>query len=392
MDDRLYWLWLANGLSPGAHQLPALLEAFDDAAGVWENRVSLLRRHLVTPAQQKALATTGPEAMEAILRRHEQAGVQVLTYASDAYPPLLRTIDSPPPVLYLVGDAACLSAPLTVGMVGTRRPSAYGVDAAAKLADGLAAGGAVLVSGLADGLDGEAHKAAVRAKVPTVAVLGTAIDQCFPARNAALRRCIEQCGAVVSELAIGTPGQPGYFLARNRIIAGLSRAVCVVEARLRSGTMSTVRFALEYGREVFAVPGSIFSPLSEGTNSLLAEGARVLSRSEDLLADPMLAGAVSGDTFPDRARLLHRAQEMDRAGPAAPQLSFLSPQSPAVELAELSAPARQLADCLGAEPKSFEQLCAEAQLSAGSAMAALTELELAGVALPQPGRRYLKKG
>lgn len=363
MDKRLYWLWLANALGPADHHLPALLERYGTAEGIWEARMEIAREKLVSKRQLNPLSTTRPEDFADRLARHEDAGVQVIVYDDAAYPELLRRIDSPPAVLYLVGDASCLKAPVTIGMVGTRRPSAYGVDAAAKLADGIAAAGAVLVSGLADGLDSEAHKAAVRAHVPTIAVLGTAIDVCFPARNEKLRADIERCGAVISEYPIGTPGYSSYFLARNRIIAGLSRALCVVEARQHSGTMSTVRFALEYGREVFAVPGSIFSPLSEGTNALLAEGARLLTKPEDVLCD-----------------YLHLLQQ-----PAE------EPVKLAADLPEdwpLSGQAQQILPLLSTTPKGIEELCAESALGTGAVMAALTELEFAGLCRPLPGRRY----
>ncbi|MCI6640307.1 MAG: DNA-processing protein DprA [Pygmaiobacter massiliensis] len=372
MDERLYWLWLAHGLGPAARQLPQLLEQYGSAKQIFAHRMEICRRRLVTQAQQRVLATSRPEQFFESLARHEDAGVQILVYSEEAYPPLLRQIDSPPPVLYLVGDAACLSSLLMIGMVGTRRPSAYGMDAARTLADGFAKAGAVLVSGLAEGLDSEAHRAAVRAQVPTVAVLGTAIDQCFPAKNAPLREQIEQCGAVISEFPIGTPGKPAYFLARNRMIAGLSKVLCVVEARMRSGTMSTVQFALDYGRDVYAVPGSIFSPLSEGTNRLLAEGARVLTKPQDLLED--------------------WAQEL------MPQYHGIEKQAPQEEipvqqklsLCTLSRKAVCLEKCLlASRAKGMEELCRETGLSAGEVMAALTELELEGLCVAQPGRLFL---
>lgn len=364
-DDRLVWLWLANGLGPAAHQLPQLIEYYGSAADIFSHRMELLREKQITPAQQKTLAASKPEDFAARLAQHTTQGITVLTYDDTAYPQLLRDTDAPPAVLYVKGDVACLSPRLPVGMVGTRRPSAYGVDAAAKLADGLAAAGVTLISGLADGLDSEAHKAAVRANVPTVAVLGTAIDVCFPARNAALRDCIEQCGAVVSEFPIGTKGQSAYFLLRNRIIAGLSRALCVIEARSRSGTMSTVRCALDYGRDVFAVPGSIFSPLSEGTNALLAEGARVLSCADDLLRD--------------YTALLPQPLCAEQ-----PQQQTLQP------LFALSPDGKIMQTVLTTTPKGLALLCEETGLSSAAAMAALTELELAGVSLQQPGRLFIK--
>lgn len=367
MDERLYALWLANGLGPAAAQAAGLLARYDSTAQVYDARMSLLRDGLITPAQQKRLAVSSPADYETQLLAHEQADITVLTIDSEKYPALLRDTAAPPVVLYVKGDVSCLNAPFTVGMVGTRRPSAYGMDAAAKLADGLAHAGAVLVSGLADGLDSEAHKAAVRANMPTVAVLGTAIDVCFPARNAQLLSCIVQCGAAVSEFPIGTRGQSSYFLMRNRIIAGLSHALAVVEARKRSGTMSTVHAALEYGRDVYAVPGSIFSPLSEGTNSLLAEGARMLTCAEDLLADFGLSEAENALSAP--------ADGQDALRDAIP----------------LSPVAVRLASLLGCAPKGLPALCEESALASAQVLAALTELELAGISCQLPGRLFARR-
>jgi len=265
-------------------------------------------------------------------------------------------------VLYAEGQPQWLSAPLPLAMVGTRRPSAYGVEAARTLGAGLAGAGAVLVSGLADGLDSEAHKAAVAAGTPTVAVLGTAIDRCYPARNATLRGLIAKNGVILSEYPIGTTGSPNYFLLRNRIIAGLARGVIVTEARRRSGTMSTVRFALEGGRDVFAVPGSIFSPLSEGTNWLLSQVAKAVQTAGDVLCDYGVQPPA----------------ETVAAGAGAPP--------------PLSAGAAAVYACLTAQPQPLAALCAACGLLPGAAMAALTELELAGLSCQLAGRLFVKNG
>ena len=176
-------------------------------------------------------------------------------------------------MLYYRGDAGIPNRCFTFAIVGTRRPSAYGVEATASIAGELARAGVALVSGLATGLDSESHKAAVQAGAPTVACIAFGHDQCYPAANRTLKGVIERQGLVLSEYPPGTPPQRGYFLQRNRLIAGLSRGLCVAEARRRSGTMNTVAAALAAGRDVFSVPGSIFSPLCEGTNQLLREGA-----------------------------------------------------------------------------------------------------------------------
>lgn len=361
MDERLFWLWLASGLGFAAHQLPELLARCGDAAGIYEHRGALLREKLVTPAQQKALATSRPQDFADQLQLHEASGFQVLTLSSPDYPPRLAAIADPPAVLYVQGDVSLLRAPLLIGMVGTRRPSAYGVEAARFLGRQLAAAGAVLVSGLADGLDSEAHAAALAVGRPTVAVLGTAIDQTYPARNAGLRQKIAADGAVLSEYPIGTRGQGSYFVLRNRLIAGLSRGLLVTEARRRSGTMSTVRYALEEGRDVFAVPGSIFSPLSEGTNWLLQQGAAPVTGAADLLC-------VYGLAAPEGEK----------------------PASPAPAAAPPAGDAAKIYALLGAQPQTLEALCEASGLAPGAVMAALTELELDGYSRQLAGRQFAK--
>jgi DNA processing protein len=205
------------------------------------------------------------------LRRHE-------------LPPLLRAIHGPPKRLYLRGtaDPSLLSRP-AVAIVGARACSPYGALVARLLGRELAAAGIVVVSGLARGVDGEAHRGALETNGHTVAVLGCGIDRDYPAAHASLARTIAERSLLVSEYEPGVPPSPYRFPARNRIIAGLSVATVVVEARERSGALITADFALEEGREVFAVPGEITSALSAGTNALLRLGATPLTSADDVL-------------------------------------------------------------------------------------------------------------
>ena len=223
----------------------------------------------------------------------------------------------------------------------------------------------VVVSGLADGLDGEGHRAAVEAGQATIAFLGTPIDKTFPAANAGLRARMQALGgAVLSEYPPGYVGRPNStFLARNRLIAGLSELLCVAEARERSGTFNTVGHAERYGRPVYAVPGSIYSPTSAGTNALLRD---------------------------------HRAEAICTAGDLLGALGLAGAQTPAPEAAfsprDLSADARAVLAVLGPTPCTPEQAAAAAALPLARTLAALTELELVGAATPEPGHRYVAAG
>jgi DNA processing protein len=264
---------------------------------------------------------------------------------SDArFPERLKAIFDPPPSLYLrgSGDPELLDR-RAVAIVGARACSPYGGQVARMLARDLAAAGLVVISGLARGIDGEAHRGALEAGGQTVGVLGCGIDRDYPAVNASLSRRMEDGGLVVSEYEPGVEPAPWRFPARNRIIAGLSEAVVVVEARERSGALITADFALDEGREVFAVPGEITSALSIGTNALLKLGATPLLEAGDVLD----------------------ALGMERAA--------------AREDPEVSDAARSVLVLVRDGPLAPDELTTRASLDAGAVSAALTELELAGL-------------
>ena len=258
------------------------------------------------------------------------------------YPRLLAELHDPPAHLFVSGASDDLLSRPAVAVVGARSCSAYGVQVARGLGRELAAAGLVVVSGLARGIDGEAHRGALDAGGPTVAVLGCGIDRDYPRAHADLARRIRETGLVVSEYPPGTEPTPWRFPARNRIIAGLALATVVVEARSRSGALGTADFALELGRDVFAVPGEITAALSAGTNDLLRQGAAPLLSAGDVLS----------------------ALGLERAAPASPQVSRR-----AAELLE------RLADgAFGMDELIRASSGASADVAAG-----LVELELAGL-------------
>jgi len=212
--------------------------------------------------------------------------VGVVGWGDTRYPLFLRNIHQPPLVMYVRGELAQEDA-CGVALVGTRHATTYGKMVARKLARGLAGEGVTVVSGLARGIDTAAHEGALEAGGRTIAVLGSGVDIIYPGENRSLAESIERegCGAVVSELPIGSKPLPGNFPRRNRIISGLSKGVVVVEAPLKSGALITARFALEQGREVFAVPGSINSPYSRGVHMLIRDGAKLVENVEDILEE-----------------------------------------------------------------------------------------------------------
>jgi DNA processing protein len=259
-----------------------------------------------------------------------------------AFPPLLGAIHDPPPQLFLRGTAspALLAGP-AVAVVGARSCSAYGRSVARSLARDLAAAGLVVVSGMARGIDGEAHRGALDGVGPTVAVLGCGVDRDYPAAHAELARRIAETGLIVSEYEPGVEPAPWRFPARNRIIAGLCGATVVVEARERSGALITADFALEEGREVLAVPGEITSSLSAGTNALLRLGATPVTSAEDVL-------------------------------------EAYGIEAPKTRAAAIGSTAEKLLARLEGEPLTADEVARAAGVEPGAGAAALVELELAG--------------
>ncbi len=241
-------------------------------------------------------------AADAIRRAHT-ASIAAIPWSDAAYPPALTTIVDPPPVLWSRGRPDVLSAP-SVAIVGSRAASPYGLAVAEQLAADLAASGVVIVSGLARGVDSAAHRGALSTGGRTVAVLGSGADVIYPAEHKALAAAIDQTGAVVSELVPGTAPQQWFFPLRNRIISGLSRAVVVIEASEKSGSLITARCALDQGRDVLAVPGNVLTGRSRGAHALLKDGAKIVESADDILEELGMAPSVrsSGATVPVRGR------------------------------------------------------------------------------------------
>jgi len=229
-------------------------------------------------------ASTLRSRADAAIRRAGMHAITAIPWSDAAYPAALTTIADPPPVLWTRGCVAALGAP-SVAIVGSRAASAYGLSVAGQLAEDLAACGLVVVSGLARGIDSAAHRGALAVNGVTVAVLGSGVDVMYPPEHAALAASIDRDGAVISELVPGTPPQAFFFPQRNRIISGLSRAVVVIEAGEKSGSLITARCALEQGRDVLAVPGNVLTGRNRGAHGLLRDGAKIVESADDILEE-----------------------------------------------------------------------------------------------------------
>lgn len=265
-------------LTPNRTRL--LREFFDPLNAAGEASPSLLQGLLSVTPEQAALVKNPLNVQTRAAVEALRSSVVVLGDAD--YPPLLREIIDPPLALHVRGDRSVMAGPC-VAVVGSRRASPYGVNAAQKLARELVSAGVTIVSGLARGIDAAAHESALEAGGTTIAVFGTGIDVVYPRSHARLARTIERGGLLLSEFAPGTPPLPENFPIRNRVISGLCLGTVIVEATSRSGSLITARMAAEQGREVFAVPGSIFSPGSEGTHRLIQYGAKLVHDTDDVL-------------------------------------------------------------------------------------------------------------
>ena len=286
-DPRLPWLGfhLTKGIGPS--RIERLLDHFGDLSRAWNATPGELERAgLGEVLRANVAAAKRTWDLDRELARVEAAGVTLLTRDDPGYPARLRQIAGAPPVLYVKG-ALTPADDLALGIVGTRRATAYGREVTTRLAGELAAAGLTIVSGLAKGVDACAHDAALRAGGRTIAFLGSGVDVIYPAEHRALAARIANGGqgALVSEYHLGTTPDAPNFPARNRLISGMSLGVLVTEAPLRSGALITTDFAAEQGCDVFAVPGSILSPNSAGPNELLKEGARPVTCAEDILEE-----------------------------------------------------------------------------------------------------------
>ncbi len=280
-----YWVGFNIVRGIGPMKLRALLDHFGDLEEAWWADAHELRKAgLDQRALENLLSMRSKISLDDEMEKIERQGVRVLTWDDPGYPPQLLNIYNPPPVLYVKGEILDEDQ-WAVAVVGTRGATVYGKEVARQISGDLARNKITIVSGLARGIDSEAHRAALDAGGRTIAVLGSGVDVIYPAESRKLAQAIVERGALVSEYALGTRPEASNFPPRNRIISGLSLGVVIVEAGERSGALITADFALEQGREVFAVPGNIFRKKSVGTNKLIQQGAKLVLSVEDILEE-----------------------------------------------------------------------------------------------------------
>ena len=293
VPDLPYWIAFTRVPFVGRVRIGLLEERFGSLEAAWgasagELRAAGLDTRVVSAITEVRTQIDPHDELD----RVQKAGVDVLTWHDPTYPRLLREIDDLPPVLYIRGELTD-DDQRSVTIVGTRKPTAYGKEAARHLSGDLASAGVTVVSGLARGIDGIAHRAALEAGGRTLGVMGSGLDVPYPPEHAGLMRQMAENGAVISEYPLGTKPDARHFPRRNRLLSGLSLGTLVIEAPARSGTFSTIRSALEQNREVLCVPGSIYSPASALTNQMIREGAKLVMNAEDVLEELNLGAATA---------------------------------------------------------------------------------------------------
>lgn len=361
-DALVDWIRLTLVPGIGGERQRRLLKAFGLPAHIFAAGHAALAGVIGDTLAHRLRDHDAREASNAACAWAEQPGNHILTLADAAYPQALLDLPDPPTVLYVKGSLAALNAP-ALAIVGARSASPQGMENAAAFAENLARGGLVVVSGLALGIDAAAHRGALQAEGHTVAVIGTGADRVYPARNKALaQQILEAGGALVSEFPLGTPAVAHNFPRRNRIIAGLSRGVLVVEAALGSGSLITARLANEQGRDVFAIPGSIHSPLTKGCHHLIREGAKLVETARDILEER---------AFSDLAAIATTPETADDPAPTAP------PDDEA-----------QVLNAMGHDPVNLDTLAGRTGLTAETLYAMLLEMELSGRLARLPGGRF----
>jgi len=295
-EDARYWIGLSLIPGVGGETFRRLLSSFGTPRHIYATPVASLKQ--VVSVEIANLIADGPsdEQLTHSLDWLNQPGSQLVTLADTSYPTSLLEIPDPPPLLYVKGDAARLSHP-SIGIVGSRNATPQGLKNAEAFAQALSEAGWCITSGLALGIDGAAHRGALSGKGSTIAVVGTGLEIVYPARHRELAHTIVEKGAIVSEFPLREPSRSGNFPRRNRIISGLSSGVLVVEANLESGSLITARLAAEQGREVFAMPGSIHSPLSKGCHRLIKQGAKLVDCIQDILEE--LGGTPASSKIPE---------------------------------------------------------------------------------------------
>lgn len=353
------WLRLLSVSGVGSETACKLLRAFGLPQTILQTEFQALRAVVSDKIARAILQSPSAEFEQRVAITADwlsHAGNKLITLADSDYPASLLTIPDPPVLLFVKGRVDLLQAP-ALAIVGSRNATAQGILNAEKFAENLSHGGLTVSSGLAAGIDTAAHRGALQGRGSTIAVVGTGLDIIYPAKNKALAHQIAEQGCLVSEYFLGTPSIPGNFPRRNRIISGVAQGVLVIEAAAQSGSLITARMAAEQGREVFAIPGSIHSPLAKGCHHLIKQGAKLVESAQDILDEVQAFSAAT-------------ARTVEPVSATSSELPTEKPECVTIE--------QKLLSIIGYDPVHIDLLATRAQIQTAELSAILLGMELGG--------------
>ncbi|MBP0990092.1 MAG: DNA-processing protein DprA [Oscillospiraceae bacterium] len=386
-----YWVWLSLAFGPGA-KYDGALDKFGDPRSLYDSgEEGFLSIPKIRSDMAKRLSAVTLGDAYRVIEQVEKLGGKIITFESEEYPARLKNIYAFPIVLYVKGELPDIEENLCIGMVGTRKCSRYGINAAVKIGGELAANGAVIVSGLAEGIDSAAHSAAITAGGKTIAVMATGIDRVYPKFNKGLMEKIIENGAVITDYPPNTEVNGKNFPVRNRLIAGISSGVIMVEGSRRSGALITANHAIEQGKDVFAVPGNIFRENLEGNNALLKQGAIPVTCAEDVFNEYeyKYIEKIRMEKVKLEPRAVSSKKSEDTGSKSGAEQLFENKNTVKKELNDgASEEAKAVYEKIGNEPITAEDISAAVGLPFGTVAAALTELEIYGVIKSLPGNNF----
>lgn len=380
-----HWAWLGIAAQPGNRIVDDILRVFPDPEEFFlSGDLGIEKVGTINSKDALRIRATSLDVAKRAVETAENYGAKVLTKESEYYPQNLLSIESAPPVLYVLGDETCLNQEPAVAVVGTRRISEYGNKMAKIIAGGLGSAGALVVSGMALGIDSAAHKACLSSGGKTVAVQGCGICKTFPPENVELKELIAANGAVISEFVPDEEARSSFFPIRNRIVSGMSLGVCVVEAAARSGTSITANLAFDQGRKVFAVPADVNRSTSQGTFRLLRSGAIPVADAKDILMEfgEEYTSHLSFEKIQKRKIEKNPEAKNERPEKASKPVKKAPPSG-------LSKNAAAIYSVLDRTPKSADEISELTNLASSAVAVGLTELELLGLIIPASGRRFV---
>lgn len=366
LDHSIYWVWITTIKGLKKSKIKQLIHCFKSPKEIWELNRREIKRQLNFSEEELNILEKSKSInkIQKWLSNLERNHISYYSIEDREYPSILKNISNPPMGIYVKGKLPCFENGF-LAMVGSRKCTEYGIRVARKIGQDLVKMGFGIISGLAQGIDTQAHKITLELEGHTVAVIANGLDICYPSNNMNLMKSIEEKGAIISEYPPGTKPIPWFFPARNRIISGLSQGVIIIEAGEKSGALITADMALEQGKEVFAIPGNIFSLTSIGTNKLIQQGAKLVSNTDDILEELNIN---VHNNYNNKKNIQYKDESISR----------------------LAIDENLVYDCISFEPSQIDILSVKTNYDINKLQGLLTLLELKGLIKQLPGKRFIR--